>query len=301
MSGVTFTRPDSTLVARARAFLANGPAPAVAVIGHVCNLPAPPESVALHLAEVLLGAERDFVRDATGRWSVVREVTRPEHVYRPNGRPRGLGDLRFVVVDVETTGGGTRATWGGGDRITEIAAVAVEGGEVREVFETLVNPDRPIPPMVTRLTRITNDMVRRAPRFAEVAPQLGTFMKDRIFAAHNAAFDWRFVSTEVARATGQRLEGERLCTVRLARSLLPQLRRQSLDSVAYYFGVDITARHRAAGDAVATAHVLLRLLRLARERGVETLDDLRLLGMRTPKKRRTRTATPQWMKRDDTA
>ncbi|MEP7343840.1 MAG: 3'-5' exonuclease [Gemmatimonadaceae bacterium] len=297
MSGVSFGRPDSTLIARARAFLAAGPASAVAVIGHVCNLPSPPEKVALHLAEVLLGHERDFMRESGGRWSLVREVPLCEERYQAAVRPKGLHDLRFVVVDVETTG--TRATWA--DRITEIAAVAVEGGEVREVFETLVNPGRPIPPWVTQLTRITGEMVRHAPHFADVAPQLGTFMDGRVFVAHNAAFDWRFVSAEVARATGQRLEGDRLCTVRLASSLLPQLRRRTLDSVAHYFGVEIAARHRAGGDAVATAHVLLGLLRLARDRGVETLEDLSVLGKRAPVKRRKRRATPHWMTRDDSA
>jgi DNA polymerase III epsilon subunit family exonuclease len=297
VSGVSFGRPDSTLVARARAFLSHGPATAVTLIGHVCNLPSPPEAVALHLADVLLGCERDFVREAGGRWSLGREAPIPEQRWAAGGRSRGLDDLRFVVVDVETTG--TRSMWG--DRITEIAAVAVERGEVRDVFETLVNPDRPIPPWISQLTRITDAMVRHAPRFAEVAPQLSRFMNGRLFVAHNATFDWRFVSSEVARTTGQKLEGERLCTVRLTRSLLPQLRRRSLDSVANYFGVEIAARHRAAGDAVATAHVLVRLLRLATERGVETLDDLRLLGMRAPRKRRIRQATPHWMSRDESA
>ena len=116
----------------------------------------------MHLAEVLLSTERDFVREPGGRWSLVREGSRPEQRYQPAHR-RGLDDLRFVVVDVETTG--TRATFG--DRITEIAAVVVEGGEVGEVFETLVNPDRPIPPWTTELTRITSGMVRQAPRLQD--------------------------------------------------------------------------------------------------------------------------------------
>ena len=297
MSGISFGRPDSTLVARARAFLAKGPASAVAVIGHVCNLPSPPDAVALHLAEVLLGGERDFRREAGGGWSLAGGTTHRDVRERASGRPRRLDDLRYVVLDVETTG--TRSMWG--DRITEIAAVVVEGGEVRDVFETLVNPDRSISPWITQLTRITDAMVRRAPRFGDVAPQLCRVMEGGIFVAHNATFDWRFVSCEVARTTGQTLEGERLCTVRLTKSLVPHLRRRSLDSVANYFGVEVTARHSAAGDAVATAHVLLRLLRLAKEQGVETLDELQLLGARAPRKRRPRKATPQWMTKDESA
>lgn len=296
MNGVSLVRPDSTLVARAREFLVTGPATAVAVIGHVCNLPSPPESVALHLAEVLLGNEREFGRDTSGRWFLVREVPRAEPATAPTGARR-LYDLRFVVVDVETTG--SRSS--GEDRIAELAAVSVDGGEVREVFETLVNPERPIPDAFTRLTRITGEMVRRAPRFSQVAERFGRFMTGRVFVAHNASFDWRFVSSEMARATGNRLAGERLCTVRMTAALLPHLRRRSLDAVAHYFGVEIAARHRAAGDAVATAHVLVRLLHLARERGVETLDELQLLGRRAPKRRRKRRATPHWMTRDESA
>jgi len=296
VNGVSLVRKDSTLVTRAREFLQAAPASAVAVIGHVCNLPAPPESVALHLAEVLLGGEREFGQDASGRWFLVRDVPRAEPLAAP-ARAQGLHELRYVVVDVETTG--SRSS--GEDRIAEIAAVSVDGGEVREVFETLVNPDRPIPEAFTRLTRITGEMVRRAPRFSQVADRIGRFMIGRVFVAHNAAFDWRFVSSEMARATGDKLDGERLCTVRLTAALLPHLRRRSLDAVAHYFGVEIAARHRAAGDALATAQVLVRLLHLAQDRGVETLDELRLLGRRAPKRRRKRRATPHWMTRDESA
>jgi DNA polymerase-3 subunit epsilon len=93
------------------------------------------------------------------------------------------------------------------------------------------------------------------------------------------------VSAELQRVTGGRLLGERLCTVRLARAFLPQLRRRSLDSLAHYYGVHIAARHRAAGDAVATAHILLRLLAEAEFRGCATLEDLQS-ATRPPLRRR---------------
>jgi DNA polymerase III subunit epsilon len=106
-----------------------------------------------------------------------------------------------------------------------------------------------------------------------------------VFVAHNVSFDWRFVSAEVARSTGRELTGRRLCTVRLARRLLPQLRSRSLDWVANHYGVEIPdgMRHRAAGDALATAHCLLRLLDDARDHGCERWSELeRLLeGSRT--------------------
>jgi DNA polymerase-3 subunit epsilon len=110
-----------------------------------------------------------------------------------------------------------------------------------------------------------------------------------VFVAHNAHFDWRFLSSEIARVTRRPLQGRKLCTVRMARRLLPQLRRRNLDSLASFYGVDIRARHRAGGDAEATAKVLLRLLDAARDRGCATVDDVeRLLAPGTSKRNRRR-------------
>jgi len=207
-----------------------------------------------------------------------------------------LASLSYVVVDVETTGG---RPWAG-DRVTEIAAVVVRDGAIQEVFETLVNPQRPIPPMITALTNISWAMVKDAPVFRDVCDRVLAVMQGNVFVAHNAAFDWRFVTAEVSRANGQELMGRQLCTVRLARKLLPQLRSRSLDHVAAYYGVDITARHRAAGDAVATAHVLLGLLRDARDRGCESWPALEeMIGRRKPRPRRGRpSAMPRPVDRD---
>ncbi len=202
-----------------------------------------------------------------------------------------------MVVDVETTG--TRAA--GSDRIVEIAAVVVERGEVTRAFESLVNPECPIPSEVSRLTMITGGMVRSAPRFAQVAAEIAPYLEGRVFVAHNAGFDWRFLSAELERTMGQRLDGDRLCTVRMTAALLPSLRRRSLDAVANYFGIEIGARHRAGGDARATAAVLLRLLRLAEERGAETIDDLKTLGRAGRRPRKRRRASPHWMTRDESA
>jgi DNA polymerase-3 subunit epsilon len=210
-----------------------------------------------------------------------------------------LLSLDYAVVDVETTG--TRC-WAG-DRITEIAVVAVRGGVVAETFETLVNPERSIPPFVTRLTNISWDMVKNAPRFRDVCDDVVRAMDGAIFVAHNAQFDWRFVSTEVERATGRQLDGRRLCTVRLARKLLPQLRSRRLDFLAMHYDVTITARHRAGGDAAATAKILLRLLRDARALECHCWPELEaLLGrMIVRSRKRRRTAMPRPVDRDTTA
>jgi DNA polymerase-3 subunit epsilon len=213
-----------------------------------------------------------------------------------------LHTLDFVVVDVETTGGGSLRA----DRITEVAAVHVRNGVVVEEFETLVNPQRSIPPMITALTNISWEMVRHAPRFADICDRLIRMLDGKVFVAHNAEFDWRFVTAEIARATGQRLEGERLCTVRLARKLLPALRSRRLDALAHYYGITIEGRHRAGGDARATAKVLVKLLRELADRDCLTFEAMRdLLSRRARGKRGRRgrrgRAMPRGMDRDASA
>jgi DNA polymerase-3 subunit epsilon len=281
--GVRVLPPEALLVERARDYLTAGPATAVELIERVCQLPGAPGPVAEHLARTLLGPHREFALDAAGRWRLADAAV-------PAATPDSLATMSYVVVDVETTGGSADR----GDRVTEIAAVVVERGEVAEVYETLVNPERPIPPWITAITNINWDMVKDAPCFADVCDRVTGLLRDRVFVAHNAAFDWRFVCAEVGRATGERLDGRRLCTVRLARKLLPQLPRRSLDFVARHYGVEIGARHRAAGDALATAEVLRRLLRDAADRGCATWDDLDALlaGGTAAARRRRRSALP---------
>jgi DNA polymerase III epsilon subunit family exonuclease len=318
-SGVRLRPAEQVLVSRARDFLSAGPSDAVDLIAHVCQLPAPPRFVADHMAMALLGPWEEFGRNADGHWCLVAseagESWLAEHSHsgaggaqprraanssRARARPSDcLDDLSYAVVDVETTGGSSF----GADRITEIAAVVVERGEITRVYESLVNPQRPIPPMVTRLTNITWEMVKHAPTFREIVPQVADAIRGHVFVAHNAGFDWRFVTTEIARATGERLEGRRLCTVKLARRVLPQLSRRSLDYLARHYGVEITARHRAGGDAVATARVFLRMLREVRDRGCATWSELEAL-LREPtrgRRRRRRSAMPRFIDRDTTA
>ena len=303
--GIAARPAETRLTERALAFLATGPADATALIEHVCQMPGAPRVVAEQMALALFAERPEFVRSADGHWSLAPE---PRAAMAAEPRPTSdaragrdeLAMLSYVVVDVETTG---TSPWSG-DRITEIAAIVVRDGVVADRFETLVNPQRPIPPMITALTQINWEMVKNAPRFRDICEQLLGVLSGHVFVAHNADFDWRFVSSEVQRATGQRLSGRRLCTVRLARRVLPQLRSRRLDSVAHHYGVEILARHRAAGDAVATAHVLLRLLDEARERECRCWDDLQcLLGAREDRGPRPRrpSAMPRPVDKDTTA
>ena len=210
-----------------------------------------------------------------------------------------LQTLSYVVVDTETTGG----RHGSGDRITEIAAVVVRDGEIVELFETLVNPERSIPYFVSQLTNITWDMVKDKPTFDRVAPEVMRVLEGNVFVAHNMMFDWRFVTSELSRATGRKLQGRRLCTVKMARKVLPQLSRRSLDHVARYYGVEIHGRHRAGGDALATAKCMLRMLSDLGDRGCTTWGDLETL-LRAPavrRKKRRSSGLPTPVLRDTTA
>jgi DNA polymerase-3 subunit epsilon len=282
---------DTVLVDRAAALLTTGPASSATVIREVCQLTAVPPGLADHLAVALLAADTRFSRAGDGSWvlSPIAPAVDTEQY---------LGSMPFVVVDVEATG--TRAM--DGDRITEVAAVEVRGGVARVLFDSLINPERPIPSFITSLTNITPEMVRRAPTFGDVAPQIAGVLEGRLFVAHNAAFDWRFLSLEMQRATGRPLTGTRLCTVKMAKRLVPTLRRRSLDHIAHFFGITITARHRAGGDAVATAEVLRRLLKAADELGLVTVDDLRAYLRAPRKKRRLRpSAMPKLAELDDVA
>ena len=267
---------ESMLVERAVALLTTGPADSATVVREVCQIAAVPSGLADHLAAALLAADSRFARRGDGSWYLAPV----EAIMETDQSIDGLG---YVVVDVETTG--TRALQG--DRVMEVAVVEVRAGRVQVVFDSLINPERPIPGMISSLTNITSDMVRHAPVFGDIATQLAAVLEGNVFVAHNAAFDWRFLSLEMQRATGRPLAGSRLCTVRMAKRLVPTLRRRSLDHVAAFYGITITARHRAGGDAVATAKVLTRLLSAARDAGIMTFDDLRAY-LRMPRKKRMR-------------
>lgn len=203
-----------------------------------------------------------------------------------------LRSLDYVVVDVETTGGPASR----GHRITEVAAVRLHGdGQVVEEFSSLVNPGRPIPPPISALTRITSEMVHRAPPFALVADEVRRLLAGAVFVAHNAAFDWRFVSHELRLAAGVLPDIPLLCTVRLARRVVPEVASRSLDALSEYFGVENVARHRAYGDARATAAVFRRLLERLAEREVRSWGELEGLLKRRPPRRKRR-AMPTSMK-----
>jgi DNA polymerase III subunit epsilon len=156
----------------------------------------------------------------------------------------------YVVLDVETTGGKS-----GSDRVTEIGALKVQGGEVIDTFHSLINPERHIPAFISRLTGISNTMVAAAPTFADVAGSLAEFLHGAVFVAHNAKFDYSFIRAELSRCDIT-LDMPQLCTVVNMRRYYPGLASYSLANLCKEFDIKLTNHHRALADATATVGLL---------------------------------------------
>ena len=173
-----------------------------------------------------------------------------------------LLDAPLAIVDLETTG--ANASW---DRVTEIAVIEVDGGELSGEWSTLVNPETTIPPAIQALTGITNDMVAGAPTFGALSRELHERLAGRVVVAHNARFDYGFLRQEFERA-GMRYVARTLCTVKLSRRLYPGHARHNLDSLIERHDLRCRARHRALGDADAVWQFLQVA---AAEHGAEAL------------------------------
>jgi DNA polymerase III subunit epsilon len=182
-----------------------------------------------------------------------------------------LVDVEFVVLDLETTGGSPA-----NDRITEVGAVKIRGGEVLGTFQTLVNPGVSIPPLISALTGITDPMVADEEPIEVVLPCLLEFIGRAVLVAHNASFDRRFVQANLERHGYQRLANRVVCTARLARKLLPrdEVPNVRLATLAACLGSTVAPCHRALTDARATVDVFHALLELAGSYGVLALEDL---------------------------
>ncbi|HVQ55246.1 MAG TPA: exonuclease domain-containing protein [Pyrinomonadaceae bacterium] len=187
--------------------------------------------------------------------------------------PFELDETDFVVLDLETTGAKAPPS-----RIIEIGAYRVRNGEIHDHFHRLVNPLMPIPRFVAMLTGISDEMVSSAPRFDEVADDLMRFIGKSVIVAHNSQFDMGFLNHEIAKVYGEyRLSNPSLCTVQLARSLISGIDNHKLRTVANYYSIELINHHRAADDAHATAHILIRLLTELRSLGVKDLVAARKL------------------------
>jgi DNA polymerase-3 subunit epsilon len=212
------------------------------------------------LVRTLLAEDPNFIFDTeTALWSLRKSF----------GIRVPLEEARFVVVDLETTGG--RA---GPGTIIEIGAWKMSGRRLVESFQSLVRPHRAIPRFVTGLTSISNEMVRDAPSIEEVLPAFREFLGESVMVAHNAAFDFSFLDFEFRRIFGLGLNNPVICTLRMARRFMPSLKRKRLDALAEHFGLSTEGRHRGLGDARMAAEILSIFIEMAAKMGLTRLDRL---------------------------
>lgn len=162
--------------------------------------------------------------------------------------------MLYAVVDIETTGNGPK-----GQKITEISALIFDGKKIVDEFTSLVNPEQNIPAFITSLTGITNAMVRNAPKFFEIAKKVAEITENTIFVAHNVNFDYNIIHAEF-KSLGFDFKRKKLCTIRLTRKIIPGLPSYSLGNICTAENIPINGRHRAKGDAEATAELLRRLI-----------------------------------------
>lgn len=210
--------------------------------------------------EYVLGGDPNFVRDPVSSFWKLAIHSRLQV---------SLEEATFVVVDLETIGGAP-----GAGTIIEIGAYRMLGRRVQAAFQSLVRPWSPIPRFITRLTSISNEMVASAPTVEEVMPSFRDFLGDAVLVAHNAQFDYSFLDFEFRRLFRIGIRNPVLCTLRIARRMLPSVRRKRLDALAEHFGLSTQGRHRALGDARMAAELLSIFIEGAQRLGVTRLDRL---------------------------
>jgi DNA polymerase-3 subunit epsilon len=183
-----------------------------------------------------------------------------------------IWDIPFVVVDVETSGPNAEK-----NRLIDIACVKVLGGEIVSQFDSMVNPHQFIPYYIANMTGISNEIAFQAPEESQVMSDVAEFLNEPnvVFTAHNVNFDFSFVNSTLIRNGYQGLDIPKLCSLKLARRLIFTNHKKNVGSLAQYFGIPVYDRHRALGDAVATAKSLTLLMEKAeQEHNITTLEEL---------------------------
>lgn len=155
--------------------------------------------------------------------------------------------VHFAIIDIETTGGSPKDS-----KVTEIAIYKHDGKKIIDEYSALVNPEIPIPPFIVNLTGISDKMVKNAPIFFEIAKKIIEFTEGCIFVAHNVGFDYSVIRSEF-NSLGFDYRRAHLCTVRSSRFIIPDQKSYSLGKLTKSLGIALTGRHRAGGDALATA------------------------------------------------
>lgn len=187
-------------------------------------------------------------------------------VIKPNGQKL---DSEFIVFDIETTGLSKEK-----NKITEIGAVKIKNGKITEFFSTFINPEIHIPEEITKLTNITDDMVKDAPKIDEVLPKFLDFCGDSVLVAHNSAFDVGFIKAKIKELNMKKIYNTSLDTVELSKMLLPQLKNNRLETVCEALKVSLEGHHRAVNDAQATAECFIKMIDMLKEKNINSLDDI---------------------------
>lgn len=183
-----------------------------------------------------------------------------------------LRSCRYVIFDTETTGFYPYQ----GDEIIAIGGVVVDNGMIREdqAFHQLVNPYRPIPPSVTAITGITDEMVADKPGVCNVISDFLDFAGDATLVAHNAEFDLAFMNIKLKWYTKTAIYNPVIDTYKLARAFYPELGTHDLDTLLKHHRVEVQGRHTALGDSLMTAQMFLHYLQVLEAKNIETLKQL---------------------------
>lgn len=178
--------------------------------------------------------------------------------------------MNYTILDIETTWLSKYK-----HKITEIAAIKFDGKDILWTYQTLINPQRNIPSEITRLTWITNEMVESAPIFLDVVDDFLKFLEDDIIVAHNASFDYGFLSENIYKHTWQWIENPCICTRKLCSRLLPELPKKNLWSICEYYWLKNRRAHRAMWDTEVTVEIFKFFLeKLESKWIIEALDIL---------------------------
>lgn len=176
--------------------------------------------------------------------------------------------MKCTIVDIETTGLSKHR-----HKITEIAAVNVVNGKIKKEFQTLVNPECHIPSFITRLTGIDDELVKDAPTIEDALPSFLKFLGDNLMVAHNATFDFGFLSHN-ARQLREELCNDTLCTKKLANRMLPDLPSKRLEVLCDHFNVKNVQAHRALADVHATHGVFTNMLQTLEQAGLKKQEEI---------------------------
>ena len=172
-------------------------------------------------------------------------------------------------MDLETTGLDPVA-----NEIIEIGALKVESGEIKDIFNKLIKPAVTPSSEITKITGINNEMLEGMPSIKEVMPDFLQFIGTSTLIAHNADFDIPFLNESLQRTLKKILDNKVICTLKTSRALLPNLENHKLHTVAHYFNIPISGRHRAIGDCEATYQVWTHMVKKLKEREVNTREQL---------------------------